>query len=73
MTRGRRIALISAGAVILLLAIAVVTGVIVVRSGWLREKIRERAVSAVMAGDYRGSQGTSRLGGGLARLDEEAS
>ncbi len=45
MTRGRRIALISAGAVILLLAIAVVTGVIVVRSGWLREKIRERVVA----------------------------
>jgi len=45
MTRRGRIALISAGAVILLLAIAVVAGVIVVRSGWLREKIRERVVA----------------------------
>ena len=45
MTRRGRIALISAGAVILLLAIAVATGVIAVRSGWLREKIRERVVA----------------------------
>jgi len=44
MTRGKRIALISAGSLIVLLAIAIVAGVVVVRSGWLREKIRERVV-----------------------------
>jgi translocation and assembly module TamB len=45
MTRRRRIALISTGAVLLLLAIAAGTGVVMVRSGWLREKIRERVVA----------------------------
>jgi translocation and assembly module TamB len=45
MTRRGRIALISAGTVILLVAIAVITGVVMVRSGWLLEKIRERVVA----------------------------
>jgi translocation and assembly module TamB len=45
MTRRKRIALISAGTVILLLLIAVVAGTIMVQSGWLREKIRERVVA----------------------------
>jgi translocation and assembly module TamB len=44
-TRRVRIALISTGSVILLLLIAVAAGVVVVRSGWLREKIRERVVT----------------------------
>ncbi len=44
MTRPARIALISAGAVTAILAIAVVAGVVMVRSGWLLEKIRERVV-----------------------------
>jgi translocation and assembly module TamB len=45
MTRRGRIALISAGTVILLVAIAVITGVVMVRSGWLLEEIRERVVA----------------------------
>ena len=45
MTRRGRIALISAGTVILLVAIAVITGVVMVRSGWLLEKIRERVIA----------------------------
>ena len=45
MTRRGRIALISTGSVILLLAIAVAAGVMMVRSGWLRDKIRERVVA----------------------------
>ena len=45
MTRRKRIALISAGTVILLVAIAVITGVVMVRSGWLLENIRERVVA----------------------------
>jgi len=46
MTRRGRIALISGGAAILFLGIAVAAGVWVVRSDWLREKIRARAVAA---------------------------
>jgi translocation and assembly module TamB len=45
MTRRGRIALISTGTVVLLAVIAVVAGVIMVRSGWLREKVRERVVA----------------------------
>lgn len=45
MTRRGRIALISIGTVILLLSIVVLTGVITVRSGWLREKIREGVIA----------------------------
>jgi translocation and assembly module TamB len=49
MTRRGRIVLISSGAVILLLAIVVAAGVVMVRSGWLREKIRARVVAAAAA------------------------
>jgi translocation and assembly module TamB len=45
MTRGGRIALISTGAVIAVMAIAVVAGMVIVRSDWLRERIRERVVA----------------------------
>jgi translocation and assembly module TamB len=45
MTRRARTALISTGTVFLLLAIAVGTAVVTVRSGWLLEKIRERIVA----------------------------
>ncbi len=45
MTRRARIALISSGSVILVLAIAVATGVVMVQSGWLLEKIRARVVA----------------------------
>ena len=44
MTRRGRIALVSSGAVIALVAIAAVVGVMVVQSGWLLEKIRVRVV-----------------------------
>jgi translocation and assembly module TamB len=46
--RGRialMIALITAGAVIAVVAIAVVAGVVVLRSDWLRENVRERVVA----------------------------
>lgn len=45
MTYRTRIASISAGAVALLLAIGAGFGVFAVRSGWLREKVRERVVA----------------------------
>ncbi len=45
MTRPGRIALISISAVILLLAIAVVTGVVVIRSEWFRAQIQERVIA----------------------------
>jgi len=45
MTRPARIALISAGTVVFLLAVAVVAGILVARSDWLREKFRERIVT----------------------------
>ena len=45
MSRRARIALISSGAVVLVLALAVVATVILVRSGWLREKFRQRVVA----------------------------
>lgn len=45
MTRLGRIALISSGAAILLVAIVVGAGVVMVRSGWLQEKIRVRVVA----------------------------
>jgi len=45
MTRGARISLISASAVVLVLAIAVATGIFMVRSGWLTGKIRERIIA----------------------------
>jgi translocation and assembly module TamB len=45
MTRGGRIALYSGGAVVVLLALAAITGFILVRNGWVAEKIRERVVS----------------------------
>ena len=45
MSRPARIALISAGAVVLLLAIAVIAGDRDRRSDWLREKFRERIVA----------------------------
>ncbi len=44
MTRGSRIALISGGVLVLLLAIIAITGVVLVRNGWVTEKIRERVV-----------------------------
>ncbi len=46
MTVRGRIALISAGTVILLVAIAVITGVVMVRSGWLLE---EKSANGVIA------------------------
>ncbi len=45
MTRPARIALISAGTVGLILGIAVVSAIVAFRSGWVREKIRERVVA----------------------------
>ncbi len=45
MSRPVRIALISGGAVILLLALAVVAGIEIARSDWLREKFRKRIVA----------------------------
>ncbi|MDP9054772.1 MAG: translocation/assembly module TamB domain-containing protein [Acidobacteriota bacterium] len=45
MTRSRRIALVSGGTSILLLLIAAITGVVLVRNGWVAEKIRERVVN----------------------------
>jgi len=44
MTRRGRIALISSGAAILLVAIVVAVGTMMVQSAWLREKIRARVV-----------------------------
>ncbi len=46
MTLRTRIALISAGTVVLILAIAIVSVIVAFRSGWVREKIRERVVAA---------------------------
>ena len=45
MTRPGRIALISAAAVLAILAIATIGGISVARSVWLREKVRERIVA----------------------------
>src|SRR5580658_436650 len=45
MSRPLRIASITVGAVLLILAIAVVTGIKVAQSDWLREKFRERIVA----------------------------
>src|SRR5580692_6391189 len=45
MTRRARIALVSSGSIALILAIAVATGVVLVQSGWLLEKIRARVVA----------------------------
>ncbi|HEY3825258.1 MAG TPA: hypothetical protein VGL82_11915, partial [Bryobacteraceae bacterium] len=45
MTRRARIGWISVGAVLVLIAAVVITGVIMVRSGWLTETIRERVVT----------------------------
>jgi translocation and assembly module TamB len=63
MTRRGRIALISSGAAILLVAIAVAVGVVMIQSGWLREKIRTRLVE----------EATKAIGGkveiGALRLD----
>src|SRR5690242_11131696 len=45
MSRRGRIAFISAGTLIVILAAAVITGVAVIRSGWVLEKIRERIIA----------------------------
>jgi translocation and assembly module TamB len=63
MTRRGRITLISIGGAILLVAIAVAVGVVMVQSGWLRERIRTRLVE----------EATKAIGGkveiGALRLD----
>ena len=46
MTRGARIALISAGTVVLIVVIAAVSVYVAFRSGWVREQIRGRVVAA---------------------------
>jgi len=45
MTRPLRIVLMSAGTVALILVIGVVSAIVAFRSGWIREKIRERVVA----------------------------
>ncbi len=65
MTRLKRIALISTAAVIVVLAIAVVAGVVMVRIGWLRGKIRDRVVAEA----EKATGGTVEIG--ALRLDWE--